>query len=69
MTGFRQESQGHDKDLRVHNVFHATLLRHFKENDIYGEIFTEPPPDLLEGEEVYEVETILNLADVVINTT
>ena len=45
---------------RIHNVFHATLLRPYKENEIYGRNFTEPPPELVEGEEVYEVETILN---------
>ena len=26
----------------------------------HGENFAEPPPELVEGEEVYEVETILN---------
>ena len=41
-------------------MFHATLLKQYKENEIYGEIFTEPPPELIEGEEVYKVETILN---------
>ena len=45
---------------RIHDVFHAALLRPYKENEIYGQNFTEPPPELLEGEEVYEVETILN---------
>src|SRR6202789_1534052 len=45
---------------RIHNVFHAALLRRYKENETYGENFTEPPPELLEGEEVYEVESILN---------
>ena len=45
---------------RIHNVFHATLLKHYKENEVYGENFTKPPPKLLEGEEVYEVEKILN---------
>jgi hypothetical protein len=45
---------------RIHNVFHAALLRRYKENEVYGPNFTEPPPDLVEGEEVYEVETILN---------
>ena len=48
------------KSWRIHDVFHATLLQPYKENKIYGENFTEPPPELLEGEEVYEVETILN---------
>ena len=45
---------------RIHNVFHAALLRPYKENEVYGENFTEPPAELEEGEEVYEVETILN---------
>ena len=45
---------------RVHDVFHATLLKPYKENEIHGKNFTQPPPELVEGEEVYEVETILN---------
>jgi hypothetical protein len=45
---------------RIHNVFHAALLRSYKENEIYGENFLLPNPELLDGEEVYEVETILN---------
>ena len=45
---------------RIHNVFHATLLRPYKENDTFRSNFTEPPPELLEGEEVYEIKTILN---------
>ena len=44
----------------IHDVFHAGLLRPYKENEVYGKNFTEPPPNLVEGEEVYEVETILN---------
>ena len=45
---------------RIHNVFHATLLQPYKENEVYGANFPEPPPELLEGEEVYKIETILN---------
>ena len=45
---------------QIHDVFHAALLRPYKENEIYGENYTEPPPELVEGEEVYDVETILN---------
>ena len=45
---------------RIHIVFHAALLRPYKENEVYGENYTEPPPELVEGEEVYEVETILS---------
>ena len=45
---------------RIHNVFHASLLRRYKENDIYGENYEWPPAELdHEGQEVYNVETIL----------
>jgi hypothetical protein len=44
---------------RIHKVFHAVLLRPYKENDIYGENYTRPPPDIENGDEVYEVEQIL----------
>ena len=44
---------------QIHNVFHAVLLRPYIENKTHGANFPQPPPDLLEGEEVYEVETIL----------
>ena len=45
---------------QIHNVFHAMLLTPYRENEIYGENFTEPPPEIVEGEEVYKVETICN---------
>ena len=39
---------------QIHNVFHATLLKPYRENEIYRENFTEPPPEpppeLVEGE-------------------
>jgi hypothetical protein len=47
------------EEWKIHNVFHAHLLRPYVENEVYGENFIRPPPDLLEGEEVYEVEAIL----------
>jgi len=37
----------------------VVLLRPYIENKIYGTNYPRPPPELLEGEEVYEVETIL----------
>ena len=43
----------------IHNVFHAVLLWPYVENDVHGANFPRPPPELLEGEEVYEVESIL----------
>ena len=44
---------------KIHPIFHATLLRQYKETDVYGVNFPRPPPDLVEGEEVYKVEWIL----------
>ena len=43
---------------KIHPVFHATLLRQYKETDVYGANFPRPP-DIIKGEEVYEVERIL----------
>ena len=44
---------------KIHNVFHATLLQQYRENKVYGVNFPKPPPELVDGEEVYEVENIL----------
>ena len=41
---------------RIHNIFHATLLWPYRENNTYRSNFTEPPPELLDGEEVYEIK-------------
>ena len=44
---------------KIHPVFHTTLLRPYKETDVYRANFPQPPPDVIEGEETYEVEQIL----------
>jgi Chromo (CHRromatin Organisation MOdifier) domain len=44
---------------KIHNVFHATLLRPYIKNKVYGNNYPRPLPELLEGDEVYEVEMIL----------
>ena len=45
---------------KIHNVFHASLLRQYRENNIYGTNYDRPPARLNnEGQEVYNVETIL----------
>ena len=44
---------------KIHNVFHAILLRPYIENEIHGGNFPRPIPELLDGEEVYEVESII----------
>ena len=45
---------------KIHNVFHATLLMPYTENEEHGPNFNCPPSDLIDGEEEYEVETIIN---------
>jgi Chromo (CHRromatin Organisation MOdifier) domain len=44
---------------QIHKVFHATLLHPYQENEVYGENYIRPLPDIEEGEEVYKVEQIL----------
>ena len=44
---------------RIHNVFHTSLLNPYHETTAHGPNFTCPPPDLIEGEEEFEVERIV----------
>jgi hypothetical protein len=44
----------------IHDVFHASLLSPYHETTAHGPNFTRPPPDLIDGEEEYEVERIIN---------
>src|SRR6266403_1001580 len=44
---------------RIHDVFHASLLTPYYETTAHGPNFTRPPPDLIDGEEEYEVERIV----------
>ena len=44
----------------IHDVFHIDLLTPYKETNMHGPNFIEPPPDLIDGEEEYEVEAILD---------
>jgi hypothetical protein len=46
---------------KIHNVFHATLLSPYKETEEHGRNFPEPPPDLIDGEEEWEVERIIGM--------
>jgi hypothetical protein len=41
-------------------VFHASLLSPYHETINFGPNFSRPPPDLIGGEEEYEVERILS---------
>ena len=48
------------KQWRIHDIFHACLLMPYKETNLHGNNETRPPPDLVEGNEEYEVEAILS---------
>jgi hypothetical protein len=43
----------------IHPVFHIDLLTPYHETPIHSANYQRPPPDLVEGEEEYEVETVL----------
>ena len=49
------------KHWKIHNVFHAHLITPYKEMELHGPNFTQPPPDLVGGEEEYEVEKIIDM--------
>ena len=44
---------------KIHPVFHASLLTPYRETDTHGPNFHSPPPDLIDGQEEWEVEAIL----------
>src|SRR3984885_10690695 len=46
---------------KIHNGFHANLITPYKETEIHGPNYTRPPPDLIDGEEEYEVEQVLDM--------
>ncbi len=45
---------------RIHDMFHTSLLNPYHETNAHGPNFTRPPPDLIEGEEEFEVERIVS---------
>ena len=45
---------------KIHPVFHVDLLTPYKETTFHGTNYTRPPPDLINDEEEYEVEQILD---------
>ena len=49
------------KHWKIHNVFHANLITLYKETELHGPNYTQPPPDLVDGEEEYEVEKIIDM--------
>jgi hypothetical protein len=48
------------RQWKIHDTFHASYLSPYRETDFHGPNYPEPPPDILNGEEHYEVEAILD---------
>jgi Chromo (CHRromatin Organisation MOdifier) domain len=46
---------------KIHNMFHASLLTPYKETEEHGCNYMQLVPELIEGEEEYEVEQVMNL--------
>jgi len=44
----------------IHDVFHIDLLTPYRETDIHGSNYSRPAPDLVNDEEEYEVEKVLD---------
>jgi hypothetical protein len=44
---------------KLHPVFHVDLLTPYRETEFHGANYDKPPPDLINGEEEYEVEQIV----------
>jgi hypothetical protein len=44
----------------IHDIFHIDLLTPYCKTSFHGPNFTHPPPELIDGEEEYEVKKILD---------
>ena len=44
----------------IHDVFHSSLLLPYQETMTHSPNFMQPPSDLIEGEEEFEVEAVIN---------
>jgi hypothetical protein len=45
---------------RIHDMFHVGLLTPYRETDFHGRNYEQPPPDLINGEEEYEIEHMVD---------
>ena len=48
------------KTMKIHPVFHVSLLELVKENDIPGRTQEPPPPIIIDNNEEYEIENIID---------
>ena len=47
------------KTWKIHPVFQVSLLTPYQETKEHGPNYTQPPPDIVQGEQEYEVEGII----------
>lgn len=48
------------KSWKIHPVFHASLLTPFVQTSEHGPAYAQPPPDIINEEEEYEIEAVVN---------
>ena len=48
------------RNWKFHPVFHASVLTKYQETEAHGENFQRPAPEILNKEEHYEVEAVLD---------
>ena len=46
--------------MKIHNVFHVDLLIPHRQTEAYRETYHQPPPELIDGEEEYEIKEIID---------
>jgi hypothetical protein len=46
---------------RIHPTFHASLLLPYRETEAHGPNYTQPPPEIIENAEEWEVEEICGI--------
>jgi hypothetical protein len=46
--------------MKINNVFHVDLLTPYHETDAYGPQSAQSPPEVINGEEEYKVEDIID---------
>jgi hypothetical protein len=46
--------------MKIHHVFHVSLLKPYQRSTILGKIHDPPPPIEVNGEQKYEMEDILD---------
>ena len=44
---------------KTHDSFHTALLSPYKENTVHGPNYTQPPADLINGQEEWEIKRII----------